>query len=318
MKYLIIIVSTSLLLLSSCKLSKTLIEAGEPFRKEIDEFQAELFPLDTAMKKVMVGLLDGAATESSKDNIDTLSKRLTNGITKFLNERLKEMDTKSLGSNLIAGVKDEISSDDFQDTLRLLINGAFSDLRTNLNLTVDSVFIGLSSGENKARLESMMASLFTENNSELMRSFLNKGIEGISFTSIADSLRNNLLNEETQAALNNIIPTKIDTILEKTEGILDKLGENGEGFIERNIWTIIGGIASLMLLGTLLWLWRKRSKENKMNDVIMASINDMGDDESKVLKEVIKKNAIQRGIEASLNKRLVELGLAKDDRWKKS
>ena len=305
-----------LICFSSCKLNEELKKGLEPFRKEIDEFQAELLPLDTAARNLVIGILDGAATESSKDNIDSLTKRLSNGITKYLNERLKEMDTGTIGSNMIAGIRDEVGSQAFKDTLGNMVGDILISIRSDLNTTIDSLFITVSSEQNRTRLESLLASAFSDQNSERMRSFINSGISEISFSSIADSLRHNLLNSATRDSLNSMIPSKIDSILDKTAGILSQIERNNESFFERNIWTIVASIATLMLLGTLLWLWRKNSHTNKMNDVIMASISNMNQSEYDSLTDVIKQNAIQRGVEPSLNRRLVELGLVKDDRWK--
>ena len=317
-KHFSILMICSLLLLNACKITDILRKTSDDITTDIDEIQAEIFPLDSAAKKIVVGILEGAATEHSKDNIDTLAKRITYGITHFLNERLKELDTESVGENLMTGLTKEIKSEGFRDTIQLLVNHVFQDLRSELTLTLDSLVITLTSDENKARVESMVASLFAEANARKANEFINTSLEGISFTSIADSLRANLLNEETQEALNNIIPTKIDSILDKADGILNKIGEDGESFIERNIWTIVLGVASLMLLGTLLFFWRKKRQESKMNDVIMATINDLKkDDVFDGLTDKIQQNAINRGIESTLNKRLIELGLIENTRFKK-
>lgn len=303
---------TFMYLISGCGLPQALQGVGDGFTGEIDEIQAELFPLDSASKKIIIGLLEGAVTESSKDNIDTLSKKLSDGISKFINAKIKEIDTRSAGANLMGGIKDEINDPAFKDSLNALVNFAFGELRSQLKPTIDNLFIDLSSPENKQRLESLAASLFTKENSEKLNEFINKGIEGISFAPLADSLRANLFNEEMGRSVGNIIPPEIDSILTKTEGILDKLNENGESFIERNVWTIVGGIASLMLLGGLVYQWKKKSEGVEINDSIMSAIHAMKDTpQYDLLTTQIKRNAIQKGIEAPLNKRLHQLGLSK-------
>lgn len=304
------IVFFALILLFSCKVVDALKKTGDG----VEQFQKQVLPLDTAAMNISIGLLEGATTDSSKNNIDSLTKTLVDGLIDQLQLRLKELEVDTIGARMISGITKEIGTAGLSDTLNQLINSAFSDLRADLKVTVDSIFIDLSSTQNKERLSSIIGGILTKQNSDSLRAFINEGIAGISFSSLADSIRMNLLNDETQAALNNVIPSKIDSILNKTEGILDKLGKEGEGFIERNIWTLVASIASLMLLGTLLWLWRKNSKENKMNDVIMASINEMNQSESEVLKETIKKNAIQRGVESHLHKRLNDLGLIESTR----
>ena len=283
-------------------------------KEEIDEFQQELFPLDSATRKMMIGLIDGAAADQSRDNIDSLTKTLSDGISKYLNARFKELDTKSVGSNLMVGIRDELGSQSFKDTVGNMLKTAIANIDSNLNSTIDNLFLTLSSDENKQRLEGLVASAFTAENSDALREFINNGVQGISFKTIGDSLRHNILNSATRDSLNNLVPTQIDSLLDKASKILDQVKEGNESFFEKNIWTIVASIASLMLLGTLLWLWRKNSQTNKMNDVMMASISRMGQSEYDTLTDVIKENAIQRGIEPTLNRRLIELGLLKDKR----
>lgn len=311
--------------LGSCGWVKNIGKGGihdisQMTKSELDEIQGEIFPLDSASKRIIMGILEGAATPASRNNIDTLSKNLSNSITKYLNERLKTLDTKSVGSGLVTGLMDTLNSRKTKDDLRNLINASFSDLDRNLNRTITSLIDTITSTATKAKLAELGAALFTDANADKLNSFLNKSLNGaIRFDSLGDAIRQDLLDIRMKEAVAGIMPPQIDSLLTQTQRILDTIENESEGFWSKHIWTIVISIAALMLLGTLLYFWRTGKGNTRINDLLMAEINKMDNQEAyDELTGRIWKNAIQNGVQGDLKKRLDDVGLLGDEKWSKS
>lgn len=318
--------------MNSCGWVKNLgYNSADRVGNSVDRISKELFPLDSASRRLILGLISGAADEASVRNLEKVSDRLMDTLFAKLAVGLKKLDLDSVARKAIVGVRDEIASDSVQRSINIL--------RVNLERELDALLKGLfksfSSEESKNNIERAFASILSDNNKQLLVGFVSAAIDSIELDSLGSELRSGVLNDQTRDAFIRTVMAPIDATLSKMQAIVDSLEQQNEKWWEKYFWQLIAGIA--LLAGILTWLYilRRKSLQNQkaletentelkkqfkfneqLNNIMMAEIDQIRQTEAiDQLTNRIKQKAIEHGIEPQVHQKLSQLRMLDRMKW---
>ncbi|MBK8954094.1 MAG: hypothetical protein IPM34_00870 [Saprospiraceae bacterium] len=330
--YAILLCSIFIFTLYSCGWVKNIgYNSADRAGKSVDQIANELFPLDSAGRNLILGLISGATEETSVQNMEKLSSRLIDTLFASLAHGLVKLNLDSFVKQAIRGASEELASDSVQWALNELRSG----LEHELDTLIKGLFKSFSSSESRKNIENAVSTILSEHNKELVGSFVSGVVEKIEFDSLGIKLRSSLLNEDTKNAITNSITAPLDATLAKMQTIIDSLNKQNEKWWEKYFWQLIAGIS--LLAGILSWLYIQRRKalqnqksleqENinlrkqfqfneQLNNIMMAEIDQIK--QSNTLEDLtsrIKRKAIEHGIEPEVHEKLNRLRLTEPLKW---
>jgi len=260
-------------------------------------------------------------------------------------------NTKSMGSNLVAGAQQQLADSAFRNNLNKLldsvINNAGNNLTASLGTLRDSLLndkwrlftrqladeitgeatqkniaalretlIGDTSKQRiKALIDDALAGVFSDNTKEQVAQ-LKDALLGAKTQEQIGALRDELLNEKTNQAIKRIVDTAMLTIAYRMKNdVKDAVGENAS-FIQKYASRILitAGIVAVIII---IVIWRNKEKYLKLSTLLTSQINNIPDkDIYDNLTNRIKDNAIQTGVEPTLRKILSKNGMLGTDDWK--
>jgi hypothetical protein len=253
--------------------------------------------------KATEGILTELASEKTRENLDSVSARISRALGKYLTETFKNLDAGPVGNSLVTGAIDTLVAAETELRIKLLIEAVSAQAGKDIALVIRNTFSELSSPANKARLNSLMLSLFDSNNSDSLSHFINRAIDQIDFKELGANVSKDIFQENLRPEIDSIARTAVRAIFdeirkdESTKGLFDNL---------RNI--IFLGLGLLGLLLALLFWWNRR-RSMQMNKVFVEAIENLDLETSKNVKRSVEREARQHGILKNVDEMLRKEGL---------
>ena len=259
---------------------------------DISIITAEITPADTLMMHIVAGILTELASEKSEDNLDSLTARINRMLTKYLNETFKNLDPGPVGKKFTQGALDPLLAAETEARMKEMISAISSQLSRDITNLISEA----TSPENKAKLNSLLTSLLSEDNSAAISAFVNRSLRDIRFDTIGMSIANELI-------ANNLIPAVDSLTRTAVRGIFDEINKDdtAKGFfgdIKHILFLGLGLIG--LILGLLFW-WNRRKTVN-LNRMLINAIEDLDDKTGKDVKKVVAAKARNEGLLPDLDK----------------
>ncbi len=296
-----------LLTVFSCKIGRTLDDVNSVSKtakkagQDVSELTEAILPFDSLMMVITSGLLTELSSAESEEKLDSISARINRILTKYLNETFQNLDVASVGENAVNGALKPLLAAETEARMKQLI-AALSD---QLSLAVTGLISDLSSPENKAKLNSLLTSLLSEENSKAISSFINRSLRDIEIDSLGNRIAAELIDQNLNPSLDSLVRTVV-------KGIFDEIknDDNAKGLFGdlKHILFLAFGILGL-IIGLFFW-WTRR-KSNNLNRVLINSIEDLDEQQGKNIKKIVEKKARNEGLLPDLDKVLEEQHLLK-------
>lgn len=321
--------------LASCGWVKNIgYKSADRVGNSVDKFHQELFPADSLSKKLMLGLIEGATNEQSVQKLEYFSQRIVDTLMNKLEIHLESLNLKSVGTSVIAGLREELGS----DSMKLDLEKFRMNLENEIQLFIRGVLAELTSQNTNAELKSLIANIMSDANRKQIQSFLSGILSGIELDSLGEELRSGILNETTKEAFSKTIMAPILETLERMEKIVDKVNDQTQDWWDKYFWQLIAGV--IILAGILSWFYIQRRKvrhnqmaleeENRnlksrfqfneqLNNIILSELDQLKQQTTpEELKLRIKQKAIEHGIEADVHQKLSQLRMLQTMNWSES
>lgn len=251
---------------------------------------------------------------------DTIGANLIKGIVRELNSSESRAKLDSLLDNLITrlgyntnaqvkGLRDSLLNDYVNKWVSSVVDDAIGNVtRGKLGLLRDELLGYKTIGY----LGGMRDELIGYQSREMIRNI----VAGMRDELLSDTtsvrvggLRDVLLGARTQTALNAIVNSIIDTFLQRyRDDVRPELNED-VGFLQKNVTTILI-VAGVIVLVIIWFIWRQKQKYLKLTRLLTSQIYTLPDKTAKEkLKDSIKKNALETGLEVDLRKELSDQGI---------
>jgi hypothetical protein len=154
----------------------------------------------------------------------------------------------------------------------------------------------LTSPANKARLNSLLTSFFSEANSDAISAFVNRSLRDIEFDSLGKRIAAELITQNLNPAVDTLVRTAV-------KGIFDEIqkDENAKGFFGDIKHILFLGLG---LLGAIigLFFWWNRRKSVNLNRMLINAIEDLDDKTGQDVKKQVAKKARHEGLLPDLDK----------------
>lgn len=315
MKNISILVSSFLMLISCAQLkdfNQTFKDLDDNISRDLnravndmDSLVAEVRPIEEFTKRAVMGVFDGAADPATQDDLDTLTRRMTEVITNYLNKSFDSLNVRVLGENFMAGVKDSLLNDNTKARLKDLINSASDRVAFKLDSTLRATIRSLNSPENQASIRKMLDSLLSDSNSIKLSNFLQKSIDSLNLKPLGDKIVTQLFSKQFQ--------TRVDSLTASAIRAAEDAAAPTKSWIQRQLtWLIILIVLAAFIIILLRYIYKRKNLGN-ISNVMMAEIQAMeSKEEFDKITSRIKQRAISMNVEEDLNRILRKHGLVDD------
>lgn len=302
----IIVLLLITVLLGSCKTLKEVSGTFKDLEKNVTEdihsLVEEVKPIEDFTKRAVIGIFDGAADPKAQADLDTLTRRMNDLIKNYLNKTLDSLNTAQLGGKFVQGAKDSLLNDDTEKKLKNLISAAADRAGFKLDSLIRATFSNLSSPKNQAALNKAIDGILSDTNASKLSVFISKGLKGIDFKPVGDSILTGIFSEQFSARLDSLTASAVRSAEDATAPV--------QSWIKRQItWLIILIVLAAFIIILLRYIYKRKNLKN-INSAMMAEIQAIGDDGLyQELTARIKQRAISMNVESDLNRELKEHGL---------
>lgn len=299
-----IILVFSLFILSSCKIGTFFNDIGnvskdaKKISSDFKAMRATIVPIDTFTMNATSGVLTELSSTSSEEKLDSIAARISRSIARYLNEALLTVDPSPIGNKLVTGAMDTLLAIETQQRMKLLIEGVSRQAGHDISLLIGNAYTDLSSPSNKAKLNSVLLSLFDTRTSDSLSYFISRSINRVDFEALGAALSNDIFRSNLRPEIDSIARTAVRAIFDEI-----RKDETASGFFD-NIRNII--FLALGLLGVLLGLlfWWNRRKSVQMNQVFLHAIENLDRETASHVKRSVEKEARQKGVLKHVDKML--------------
>ena len=285
-----------LTLACSCKIGTFFNDIGNVSRdaKKIStDFKAMrevIVPIDTFTMNATSGVLTELSSASSEEKLDSIAARISRIVAQYLNDALATVDPSPVGNKLVTGALDTLLARETQHRLQLMIEGVSRKAGKDISYLIKQSFLDLSSPANKARLNSILLSMFDVRSSDSLGMFLNRSIQSVDFERLGATISEDIFRSGLRAEIDSIARTAVRSIFDEI-----RKDDNARGFFDdiRNI--IVLGVGLIGLLLALLFWWNRR-KSMQMNQVFLHAIENLDHSTATHVKKSVEHEARQKGV----------------------
>ncbi len=293
-----------LIFFNSCKIGTFFNDIGnvsKDAKKISSDFKAmrgTIVPIDTFTMNATAGVLTELANADSEEKLDSIAARISRIVAQYLNSAFQTLDPGPVGNKLVTGALDTLLASETQQRIKLLIEAVSRKAGQDISLLISNSFSDLSSPANKAKLNSVLLSLFDAKNSDSLSYFINRSIGQIDFELLGASLSKDIFQSNLRPEIDSIARTAVRAIFDEI-----RKDDTAKGFFDniRNIIFLGLGLLGL-LLGLLFW-WNRR-KSVQMNRVFMHAIENLDQHTATHVKKSVENVARQKGILKHVDKML--------------
>ena len=313
---------------NSCKSIKDLVGHVGGFENSVALIAEDVTPLDSLTRRLIYSSLSEITTEESREKIDSL----VGNLVMSLNSKIDSIDLSPIGKKLLAGIVDTLNTAGFQDPLNEALDSIFSNIELDLKNVMDGFFSELPSGKKASQINMLINQTLAQK---------------INFDKLGDSFREAFFGAKTKEAIESTIPSQADEVVNSfsdiTRGVdtfnvrmgtfnerIEDLSDQVEGLRSswKRDWIFLIVTGALIALAVYFFKRNMDKKElefkqrieeesvRELNDVMMASIEEL-EEKGEELKKLIHKNALNKGVQHKLSKRLDELRTNKNESWNK-
>jgi hypothetical protein len=286
-----ILICFCVVLFSSCKIGGALRDFHSVSRN-IDEVSSKLKPIDSLVMDATSGLLTELSNSNSQEKMDSITARLNRSLNVYLTKTFQDLDLGSMGHKLTQGAIDPLLSDETEARMKQLI----SSLSAQMSHDIAKSITELTSPANKAKLNSLLTSFFSEANSKVLSSFINRSLRDIDFDTLGSRMADQMIAKNLKPQVDSVIRTAVKAVFDEI-----RHNDNAKGIFGdfKNVLFLgLGLIGAIM--GLLFW-WNRR-KSMKLNRMLVEAIQDLDDRSGKDVKMEVAKKARSEGLLTDLHK----------------
>jgi hypothetical protein len=287
-----------MIVFSSCKIGQTLKDFNsvskdaKQIAKDFRDVRGAVVPVDTLLMNATAGLLTELSNADSQTKLDSISARINRILTLYLNATFQNLDPGPVGKKFTQGALDPLLAAETEERMKKLI----AALSAQMSHDIAGMITELASPANKAKLNSLLSSFFSEANSKVVSAFINRSLRDIEFDSLGSRIANELVSQNLKPQFDSVARTAV-------RAIFDEISHN------KNAKGIFGNIKNILflalgLLGIIigLFFWWSRRKSMKLNTMLINSIEDLKGNVGKDVKEEVAKKARNEGLLPHLDK----------------
>jgi hypothetical protein len=286
-----VLICFCVVIFSSCKIGGALRDFHS-VSKNIDEVSSKLKPIDSLVMDATSGLLTELSNSNSQEKMDSITARLNRSLNVYLTKTFQDLDLGSMGHKLTQGAIDPLLSDETEVRMKQLI----SSLSAQMSHDIARSMTELTSPANKAKLNSLLTSFFTEANSKMISGFINRALRDIEFDTLGNRIGNELIARNLKPQMDTVIRTAVKAVFDEMRN--DKNAKGIFGDLKNVIFLGLGLIGAIM--GLLFW-WNRR-KSMKLNRMLVEAIQDLDDHPGRDVKTEVAKKARSEGLLTDLHK----------------
>ncbi|MGB3077575.1 MAG: hypothetical protein WBB31_00740 [Saprospiraceae bacterium] len=286
-----VLVCTGIIVMGSCKIGGALRDFHS-VSKNIDEVSSKLKPIDSLVMDATSGLLTELSNSNSQEKMDSITARLNRSLNVYLTKTFQDLDLGSMGHKLTQGAIDPLLSDETEVRMKQLI----SSLSAQMSHDIAKSITELTSPANKAKLNSLLTSFFSEANSKVLASFINRSLRDIDFDTLGSRMADQMIAKNLKPQVDSVIRTAVKAVFDEI-----RHNDNAKGIFGdfKNVLFLgLGLIGAIM--GLLFW-WNRR-KSMKLNRMLVEAIQDLDDRSGKDVKMEVAKKARSEGLLTDLHK----------------
>ncbi|MBK9982566.1 MAG: hypothetical protein IPP15_09090 [Saprospiraceae bacterium] len=286
-----ILICFCVVIFSSCKIGGALRDFHSVSRN-IDDVSSKLKPIDSLVMDATSGLLTELSNSNSQEKMDSITARLNRSLNAYLTKTFQDLDLGSMGHKLTQGAIDPLLSDETEVRMKQLI----SSLSAQMSHDIAKSITELTSPANKAKLNSLLTSFFSEANSKMLSSFINRSLRDIDFDTLGSRMADQMIAKNLKPQVDSVIRTAVKAVFDEI-----RHNDNAKGIFGdfKNVLFLgLGLIGAIM--GLLFW-WNRR-KSMKLNRMLVEAIQDLDDRSGKDVKMEVAKKARSEGLLTDLHK----------------
>jgi len=295
-----VLVCTGIIVLGSCKIGGALRDFHS-ISRNIDEVSSTMTPVDSLVMDATSGLLTELSSENSQEKLDSITARINRNLTKYLTQMFQELDPAPFSNKFSQGVLDPFLAEETELRMKKLISALSDQMSHDIAKSITS----LTSPANKAKLNSLLASFFSEANSKMLSSFINRSLRDIEFDTLGNRMANELIAKNLKPQMDTVIRTAVKAVFDEIRN--DK---NAKGIFSDFKDMLFLGLGLLGAIMGLLFWWNRR-KSVKLNRMLVEAIQDLDDHPGKNVQVEVAKKARHEGLLADLHKLIAEQQLFK-------
>ncbi|HJW31511.1 MAG TPA: hypothetical protein VJ508_19915, partial [Saprospiraceae bacterium] len=297
-----VIIAMIMMLSGSCKIGqigkdfKVIKKDAAQISKDIKSVRHSFTPIDSAMMAATSGLLNELADTNSQVKLDTISARINRILVRYLNESFQNLETGPAGRKLARGAMEPILDTATEIRLQAMIHSVSQKAADDLTGAVRGMLNELSSTQSKAKLNSLLLSLFTNHNSDSLSAFINRSVGKVNFDFIGHSIAAEIIEANVKPQVDSVMRMAVRSIFDEI-----RKDKNAKGFFSdvRNILLLGLGLIG-MLMAVFFWLNQRKNIE--MNRMFVHAIEDLEGVSSEDAKRAIEKQARDRGLLRKVDK----------------
>ncbi len=296
----LIFICFSFLFFSSCKIGGALRDFHS-ISRNIDEVSSTVKPIDSLVMDATSGLLTELSNTNSQEKMDSITARLNRSLNAYLTKTFQDLDLGPVGHKLSQGAIDPLLSEETEARMKLLI----SSLSAQMSHDIARSITELTSPANKAKLNSLLTSFFSEANSKVLSSFINRSMRDIEFDSLGSRMAREMIAQHLKPQVDSVIRTAVKAVFDEI-----RHNDNAKGIFGdfKNILFLGLGLIGAMM--ALLFWWNRR-KSMKLNRMLVEAIQDLDDHPGKDVKLEVAKKARSEGLLGDLHKLIDQTQLFK-------
>ncbi|MEP6647271.1 MAG: hypothetical protein ABJC12_09275 [Saprospiraceae bacterium] len=286
--------------LASCRIGGALRDF-HTISKNIDDVSANIKPVDTLMMDATSGLLTELANTDSQTKLDTISARINRILTQYLNESFQKLDPGPMASKFSQAALDPLLAEETEARMKQLIHNLSAQMSHDIAITIAD----LTSPRNRDKLNGLLMSFFSEANSKMVSTFINRSLKDIEFDSLGNRIANKMIAQHLQPQMDSVIRTAVQAVFDEIRHDQNAKGIFGD--FKNVLFLGLGLIGAIM--GLLFW-WNRR-KSMKLNRMLIEAIQDLDDHPGKNVKLEVAKKARSEGLLADFHKLIDQTQLFK-------
>ena len=204
-----VLVCTGIIVLGSCKIGGALRDFHS-ISRNIDEVSSTMTPVDSLVMDATSGLLTELSSENSQEKLDSITARINRNLTKYLTQMFQELDPAPFSNKFSQGVLDPFLAEETELRMKKLISALSDQMSHDIAKSITS----LTSPANKAKLNSLLASFFSEANSKMLSSFINRSLRDIEFDTLGNRMANELIAKNLKPQMDTVIRTAVKAVFD--------------------------------------------------------------------------------------------------------